>query len=80
MGARRGNPVLTFTAQAAPMIHVWRIFDRPDPEAPDRRQGYVLASSESEALALAGNSGLVAVAAPGKAWPGYPGERVFWSN
>lgn len=61
------------------MLHTWKIVIRPDPEAPDLAQGWALARSQAEALALVGHP--AALAFPSAAqWPGQPGSRLSWSN
>lgn len=61
------------------MLHTWKICIRPDPNAPDVRQGYVLALNEGEALQIAGDGH--AKAFPLRClWPGAAGERLCWSN
>lgn len=59
---------------------IWKIAIRPDPDAPDTRQGYVRAETERAALQLAGSTHALAWPCPGKMWPGNPNTDVCWLN
>ncbi|WP_305970426.1 MULTISPECIES: hypothetical protein [unclassified Mameliella] len=48
-----------------------------DRDLPDRRQGYARAETEDEALAMSGAT--IAIAQPGKLWPGGPEETFYWN-
>ena len=63
------------------MKRVWKLCVRDD-EGFDRRQGYALAETESEARSLAGDPpGLVIFTKPAAMiWPGSEGEAISWSN
>ena len=62
---------------------VFKVIDRPDPDAPDRAQGWVMADSEAEARAVV-SAYLPTEARPlffsfeTKIWPGPPGTPVWW--
>ena len=58
---------------------VFKICIRPDPEAPDLAQGYVLATDRDDALATVDHpdAEVFETAMP---WPGYSGQRVVWGT
>lgn len=58
---------------------VWKIVIRPNPQEPDLAQGYALAATMEEALAMVGHND--ANAFPHRdLWPGRADERLCWSN
>ena len=58
---------------------IWKVCIRPDPEAPDLAQGYVLAADKKDAFATVDHPDAevfeVDSAMP---WPGKVGERLVW--
>lgn len=61
------------------MPQTWKVIIRPDPEAPDLAQGWALARSRAEALALVGHPAAMAFPVAAQ-WPGKPGSRLDWTN
>ncbi|WP_411891927.1 hypothetical protein [Yoonia sp. SDW83-1] len=53
--------------------HPWKIVIRPDPELPDRRQGWCLAETEADALRIADHPDALAFPYPEKYMPGLTG-------
>lgn len=56
---------------------VFKIMIQVDRDRADRRQGYARAETEAEALAMSGAT--IAIAQPGKLWPGGPDETFYWN-
>ena len=63
------------------MPRVWKLVVRPDPEAPDRGQGYAYAETAEEAAILAGDIPHLIVFEKHERmlWPGPPGDVICWS-
>ena len=62
-------------------MQVFKVVIRPDPEAPDTRQGWALAPDHATALYLAGPDALAFASTC--QWPGPrvdQGPSVFWTN
>lgn len=74
------NGFLCIFDHPAGMLTVWKIVVRPDPELPDRAQGWALAETEAEALRPAGSDDAIAFPYPRKIWPGSEGCVVSWCN
>lgn len=60
-------------------MKVSKVCIRPDPQLPDKRQGYAWAGSMGEALEMANDPDAVAIPQTHKMWPGSPGETFFWN-
>ena len=57
-------------------MHVWKVCIRPDPEAADVAQGYVLAADEQDAFAIVDHPDAeVFETDPAMPWPGHAGQR-----
>lgn len=61
------------------LMTVWKIVIRHSMDEADRRQGWALAQTQGDALALADDPDAVAIET-NKAWPGPTAARFFWSN
>ena len=60
-------------------MHVWKVCIRPDPEAPDIAQGYVLAADKKDAFATVDHPDAEEFEADSAMpWPGHVGERLVW--
>lgn len=62
------------------MTHVWKIVVRPDPELPDFGQGYALAETKEEAIAMAGCPHTMAAISLVQDWPGALSQKFFWTK
>jgi len=62
------------------MTLVWQITVRPDPKIPDFGQGFALAETEAEAIALSGCPHTEAIRLPNIIWPSSSGVRFVWTR
>ncbi len=60
-------------------MKVWKVIVRPDEGLPNKAQGWALAETEQDALAMVGHP--CARAFPSsQPWPGSPLTQIYWSN
>lgn len=62
------------------MSQVWRIVVRPYEDLPDFGQGYALADTEVEAIAMSGCPHTLAAPRLNQEWPGALDQRFFWTR